>query len=173
MFIDQKDAKTLNIVQQNNRLSTNENGNEIGLSHSGVSRRLQRLHNRAVIPADVALVSPEAVGYAVRVNVSCSIERDRPDTYDRFVGALQAGPMVVSADAVVGKADFTFTVIARDMDAYSALIGRYREAFPSLTSVTGLAVLQPVKRGLKIPVEPTGWPTSERPSRGQRRFGRR
>ena len=64
--------------------------------------------------------------------------------------------MVVSADSVMGKADFTFTVVARDMDSYSALIQRYTDAFPSLTSVTGLAVLQPVKRGLAVSVEPTG-----------------
>ena len=155
-MIDAKDAKILNLVQLNNQLTKSEIGDEIGLTHSVVSRRLQRLHDRSVIFADVALVSPEAVGYSVRVNVSCSIERDRPDTHDRFVAALQADPMVVSADAVMGKADFTFTVIARDMDAYLKLIEHYQNAFPSLTSVTGLAVLQSVKRGLKIPVEPTG-----------------
>lgn len=153
--IDAKDAKILNLVQLDNRLSNSEIGDEIGLAASGVSRRLQRLHDRSVIFADVALISPETVGYPVRVNVSCSIERDRPDTHDRFVAALDADPMVVSADAVMGKADFTFTVIARDMGAYDMLISRYQEAFPSLTSVTGLAVLRSVKRGLKIPVEPT------------------
>ncbi|WP_375462122.1 Lrp/AsnC family transcriptional regulator [uncultured Enterovirga sp.] len=155
MKLDAKDAKILNLVQLNNRLSKSEIGDEIGLTHSGVSRRLQRLHDRSVIFADVALVAPEAVGYPVRMNVSCSIERDRLDTYDRFVAALQADPMVVNADAVMGKSDFTFTVIARDMDAYLNLIERYRGAFPTLSSVTGLAVLRSVKRGLKIPVEPT------------------
>lgn len=150
-----KDAAILNLVQQNNRLSPVQIGEEISLSHSGVSRRLKRLHDCAVIFADVALVAPAAVGYAVRVNVSCSIERDCPDTYDRFVAALLADSMVVSADAVMGKADFAFTVIARDMDAFSALIERYTCAFPSLTSVTGLAVLHQVERGLAIPVEPT------------------
>ena len=155
MRIDSKDAAILNLIQRDNRLSTSEIGDQIGLSHSTVVRRLKRLHDLAIIFADVALVAPEAVGYAVRVNVSCSIERDRPDTIDRFTNALRADPMVVSADAVMGKADFAFTVVARDMDAYSALIQRYADAFPSLTSVTGLAVLQPVKRGLAVPVEAT------------------
>lgn len=157
-LIDAKDAKILNIVQRNNQLSNYEIGEEVGLAHSAVSRRLQRLHDRSIIFADVALVAPEAVGYPVRVNVSCSIERDRPDTYDRFQAALQADPMVINADAVMGNADFTFTVVARDMDAYLKLIEHYQKAFPSLTSVTGLAVLQSVKRGLKILVEPTRIP---------------
>ena len=155
MKLDAKDAKILNLVQLDNRMSKSEIGDQVGLTHSGVSRRLHRLHDRSVIFADVALVSPEAVGYSVRVNVSCTIERVRPDTYDRFEAALQADPMVVSADAVLGKADFIFTVIARDMEAYDKLIAHYQEAFPSLTSMTGLAVLRSLKRGLKIPVEPT------------------
>ena len=155
MRIDAKDAKILNLVQLNNQLSNGEIGDEVGLAPSGVSRRLQRLHDRSVIFADVSLVAPEAVGYLVRVNVSCTIERVRPDTHDRFMAALQTDPMVVSADVVIGKADFTFTVVARDMEAYDKLIARYQEEFPSLTSVTSLAVLRSVKRGLKIPVEPT------------------
>lgn len=153
MKIDAKDAAILNLVQRDNRLSTSEIGDQIGLSHSAVVRRLKRLHDSAIIFADVAQVAPEAVGYAVRVNVSCSIERTHPDTIDRFKDALRADPMVVSADAVMGKADFTFTIVARDMEAYSALIQRYADAFPSLTSVSGLAVLQTVKRGLAVRVE--------------------
>lgn len=155
MRIDAKDAKILNLVQRNNKLTMNEIGDEIGLSHTSVVRRLQRLRDCAVIFADVALVSPEAVGYPIRVNVSCSLERDRPDTYDRFIAAVRDDPLVISADVVMGKADFTFTVVARDMEAFSALVHRYNDAFPSLTSLTSLAVLQAVKRGLVIPVEPT------------------
>ena len=90
------------------------------------------------------------------MNVSCSIERDRPDTYDRFMDARRADPMVISADAVMGKAEFTFTVVARDMEAFATLLRRYTDAFPGLTNVTSLAVLEAVKRGLAVPVEPAG-----------------
>ncbi|WP_375459256.1 Lrp/AsnC family transcriptional regulator [uncultured Enterovirga sp.] len=154
MQIDQKDAQILNLVQVDNRLTTGEIGDEIGLSHSGVVRRLKRLREYAVIVADVSLVSPEAVGYSVRVNVSCSIDRDRPDTHERFMDVLRADPLVISADIVMGKADFTFTVVARDMEAFADFLERYQAAFPTLNGLTSLAVLREVKRGLVILVEP-------------------
>lgn len=155
MQIDAKDARILNLVQLNSRLTAEEIGYEVGLSHTGVTRRLQRLRKAAVIVAEVAIVAPETVGLPVRVNVSCSIERDRPDTHDRFMDALRADPMVVNADMVIGRADFTFTVVAPDMAAFSALLQRYADAFPTLTSLTSLAVLQAVKRGSAVPVQPT------------------
>lgn len=155
MTIDAMNAKILALVQLNNKLTAEEIGAEIGLSHTGVVRRLRRLREESVIVADVAVVSPEAVGFPVRVNVSCSIERDRPDTYDRFMDALRNDPLIVSADMVIGKADFTFTAIASDMDAFGTLLKRLTDAFPSLTSVTSLAVLESVKRRTVIPVAAT------------------
>lgn len=155
MRIDRKDARILALVQGNNRLTAEQIGEQIGLSHTGVTRRLKRLRENAVIMADVALVSAEAVGYAVRVNVSCSIERDTPDTHERFIQALRSEPAVISADSVMGKADFTFTVVARSMEHLRSLIRRYTAAFPTLKNVTSLVVLEEVKRGPVIPVEPS------------------
>lgn len=155
-MLDKKDAKILNLVQRNNRLTSEEIGNHIGLSHTSVARRIKRLRETEVIIADVALVSAEALGYPVRVNVSCTLERDTPDTYDRFKEALRSDPTVVSADCVMGKADFTFTVVARSMDGFAEFLRKLMRAFPSLKEVTSLAVLQEIKRGLVIPVEPNG-----------------
>lgn len=87
------------------------------------------------------MVSAEAVGYPVRVNVFCSIEGRDPDVLDRFVQALRSDPLVISADSVLGEADFTFTVVARDVEHLRELVRRYRATFPSLKSVTSLVVL--------------------------------
>lgn len=154
MRIDKKDARILALVQSNNRLTAEQIGNEIGLSHTGVVRRLKRLRENAVITAEVAMVSASAVGYPVRVNVFCSVERDDPDVLDRFVKALLLDPLVISADSVLGEADFTLTVVARSLEHLREVVQRYRAAFPSLRSVTSLVVLEEIKRG-PVPVEPT------------------
>ena len=157
MRIDRKDARILALVQSNNRLTAEQIGEEIGLSHTGVVRRLKRLRENAVITAEVALVSAAAVGYPVRVNVSCSIERDTPDTHDRFIQTLRSEPAVISADSVMGKADFTFTVVARSMEQLRDFVRALHLAFPSLKDMNSLVVLEEVKRGQVIPVEPTGF----------------
>ncbi len=155
MQIDGKDAQILALIQVDNRLTAAQIGDQIGLSHTAVMRRLKRLRERAVITAEVAVVSAAAVGYPIRVNISCSIGRENPDTYRQFTEALRSDPAVISADCVMGKADFTFTVVARSMEAFAELVRRYTEAFPSMTNLTSFAVLEEIKRGLVIPVEAT------------------
>ncbi|QOZ38386.1 hypothetical protein XH92_37430 [Bradyrhizobium sp. CCBAU 53421] len=58
MTLDIFDARLLDLVQHNNRLSSEALGEKIGLSASGVQRRLKRLRSRRVIEADVSIVSP-------------------------------------------------------------------------------------------------------------------
>lgn len=151
-MLDKKDAKILALVQINNRLTAEQIGDQIGLSHTGVVRRLKRLREADVIVADISIVSPEALGYPVRVNVSCVLERDPPDVYDRFKETLKADPNVISADCVMGEADFTFTVVAPSIDAYGKFRERLMDDFPTLRKVTCLGVLEQVKRG-PVPVE--------------------
>lgn len=151
-MLDKKDAKILNLVQLDNRLTAEQIGDRIGLSHTAVVRRLKRLRETEIIVADVARVAPDAVGYPVVVNIACILERDRPDTYDRFKEALRANPLVISADAVMGEADFTMTVVARNMDAFATFRQNLMDEFPSLRKFTCLGILEEVKRG-PVPVD--------------------
>jgi Lrp/AsnC family leucine-responsive transcriptional regulator len=153
MSIDRFDAKILKLIQTNNRLTSAEIGAAVGLSHTSVVRRMKRLREAEVIVADIASVSAKAVGYPVRVNVLITIERDSPDTLDRFVEAIRSDPEVISADAVMGEADFLLTVVAQSMEAYHQLLRRYQNAFPSLKNVTSLAVLEQIKPGFPVPID--------------------
>lgn len=54
MQIDRKDARILALVQIDNRLTAEQIGTRVGLSHTGVVRRLKRLRANAVT-ADVAV----------------------------------------------------------------------------------------------------------------------
>lgn len=60
--IDKIDARLLDLVQRNNRLSSEELGAKVGLSASGVQRRLKRLRKEGVIESDVSIISPRAIG---------------------------------------------------------------------------------------------------------------
>ncbi|TIQ75268.1 MAG: AsnC family transcriptional regulator, partial [Mesorhizobium sp.] len=62
MDLDRVDRKLLNAVQRDNRLTTAELGELAGLSATACQRRLKRLRDEGVIEADVAIVSPQAVG---------------------------------------------------------------------------------------------------------------
>lgn len=153
MAVDRTDAKILNLVQQDNRMTTERIGEIVGKSPTAVVRRLKRLRDDGVIEADVALVSEKAVGFSVEFFVLCTLERDSPEAISRFMDALRAEPRVTSALMVAGETDFVFTVVARDMEEYQSLHQHYRDEFPGVTSITSLAVLERVKRGRVVLVE--------------------
>ncbi|RUZ71708.1 Lrp/AsnC family transcriptional regulator, partial [Mesorhizobium sp. M7A.F.Ca.US.006.01.1.1] len=97
MDLDRIDRKILNVVQRNNRLTTEELGELAGLSATACQRRLKRLRDAGVIEADVAIVSPEAVGRPLLLLVSITLERDRADIIDRFKQAIRRTPEIMNA----------------------------------------------------------------------------
>lgn len=154
MPIDRLDAKILNVVQVDNRVSCEAIGDKVGLSHTAVVRRLKRLRRDRVILADIALVSARAVGFPVRVTLLCSVERDTPDAHERFLKAVVTDPLVVGVETVLGAADMLLTVLARSNDDYDAWLQDLLARFPNLKNVSSFISLRQVKAGAPVLVEP-------------------
>lgn len=154
MPIDSFDAKILNELQRDNMQSAAKISDKVGLSASAVNRRIASLTEEGIITENIALVAWKAVGFSVRVRAVCTLDRDKPDTRDRFMTALQEDRMVVRASSLVsGEADFALEVVARDIDAYEEHMRHYQEAFPSLRSLRSYVLDGELKRGYVIPVE--------------------
>lgn len=86
MQYDRIDARILETVQKNNRLTSEVLGEMAGLSATACQRRLKRLRSEGIIEADVSIVSPKAVGRPLQMLVLVSLERERADIVDSFKG---------------------------------------------------------------------------------------
>ena len=93
--LDEFDLKLLDAVQRNNRLTAEQLAEKVCLSASAVQRRLQRLRERKVIEAGVAIVSPETLGRSVTAIVEVTLNPDRPKIVEEFQRAIQAAPEVL------------------------------------------------------------------------------
>ena len=58
-IVDTFDARILDIIQKNNRISTEKIADKVGLSPSAVQRRIKQMRKGGVIHAEVAVVNPE------------------------------------------------------------------------------------------------------------------
>ncbi|MCK1400335.1 Lrp/AsnC family transcriptional regulator [Bradyrhizobium sp. 4] len=152
MELDRLDARLLDLMQRNNRLSSEELGAKIGLSASGVQRRLKRLRSEHVIEADVSIVSPKAIGRNVTVLVLISLERDRPDIIDRFKRAIGKMPEVMSGFYVTGQTDFVLLVTANNMEEYECFTRRLKHENSDLKRVETMVVLDRVKASFSLPM---------------------
>ncbi|MBC8038099.1 MAG: Lrp/AsnC family transcriptional regulator [Rhizobiales bacterium] len=152
MQLDRIDVKLLEAVQLNNRLTSEDLANAVGLSATACQRRLKRLREEGVIESDVAIVSPKAVGRPVSMLVLVSLERERADIIDRFKNAIRSTAEVMTGFYVTGDADFVLVVTARDMEEYEQFTRRFFYENPDIKSFKTLVVMDRVKAGFVLPI---------------------
>jgi len=140
----------------NGRATLDELSQATGRSSSQCQRRQKRLESVGIIQRYVALVAPDAVGYPVQLFTLVSVERDEADTFDRFAEAIRAEPTIIHAAVVTGTADMLLWVVARDLSGYRELLRRLTDRFPTLKNVTTFVMLEQIKPGFAVPVEPLG-----------------
>ncbi|MCK1440516.1 MULTISPECIES: Lrp/AsnC family transcriptional regulator [unclassified Bradyrhizobium] len=157
MQYDRIDARILEIVQKNNRLTSDVIGEMAGLSATACQRRLKRLRSEGIIEADVSIVSPKAVGNPIQMLVLVSLERERSDIIDRFKKAIKASVEVVNGFYVTGDADFVLYVTSRSMEDYEQFTRRFFYENPDIKAVKTMVIMDRVKAGFAIPIEaPSG-----------------
>ncbi|WP_065752847.1 Lrp/AsnC family transcriptional regulator [Bradyrhizobium paxllaeri] len=152
MQLDRIDARLLDLVQRNNRLTSEELGAKVGLSASGVQRRLKRLRSHRIIEGDVSIVSPKAIGRNVSLLVLISFERDRTDIVDRFKQTIRKMPEVMSGFYVTGQTDFVLLVTANSMEEYEQFTRFLVDENPDIKRFESMVVLDRVKAGFTLPM---------------------
>ena len=124
--MDSFDKKILDIVQQNNQLSTERIAEQVNLSPSAVQRRLKRLRKDGIIEADVAIISPQASGRLLTIIVEVTLEQERliSSVLDEFKKLVLSTPEVMQCYHVTGNTDFILIIAAKDMQDYETLTRR-------------------------------------------------
>ena len=151
--LDRVDARLLNLVQRNNRASSEELADAVNLSPTAVQRRLKRLRADGVIAADVAVVDPARVGRDLSMLVLVSMDRENAQIVDRIKRAIRAAPEVLNGWFVTGDADFVLNVSVRDMAEYEHFQREFLYAHGEVREVRTLVVIDRVKTGGALPVD--------------------
>lgn len=151
--LDEFDLKLLDAVQLNSRLTADQLAEKICLSPSSVQRRLRRLRECKIIQAEVAIVSPDAVGRSLTAIVEVTLGTDRPRVIEEFQRAIQAAPEVMQGYYVTGNADFILIVTAKDMQDYEAFAHRFLAKKPHVKYFRTSVVMRRVKWGVTVPVK--------------------
>ncbi|MDA9455980.1 ArsR family transcriptional regulator [Bradyrhizobium sp. CCBAU 21359] len=153
MQYDRTDACILEIVQKNNRLTSEVIGELAGLSATACQRRLKRLRSEGIIEADVSILSPKAVGNPIQMLVLVTLERERSDIIGRFKKAIKSSAEVVNGFYVTGDADFVLYITARTMEDYEHFTRRFFYENPDIKAVKTMVIMDRVKSGFAIPIE--------------------
>ena len=151
--LDRIDIGILQAVQQNNRLTSEELGERVGLSATACQRRLKRLRAEGVIEADISVVAPKAVGRPVSMLVLVSLERERADIVDKFKAAIRSTQEVMIGFYVTGDADFVLLITAKDMEDYEQFTRRFFYENHDIKGFKTMVVMDRVKASFALPID--------------------
>lgn len=151
-MIDAIDRKILHHVQRDNLLTSARLSELVGLSQTSVQRRLARLRATKAIEADIAVVSPEAVGRPLTMLIAVELARERSDIIDRFKRAVRDRAEVMSAYYVTGETDFMLIVSAKDMQDYEAFTRDFFYNNPDIKGFKTTVVMDRIKASFTLPV---------------------
>ncbi len=150
--LDSIDVRILEVVQKNNRMTSDELGELVGLSATACQRRLKRLRSEGIIEGDVSIVSPKAAGRHISMLVLVSLERERADIIDRFKRSIRSTPEIMIGLYITGDADFALLVTARDMEDYELFTRRFFYENPDIKGFKTMVVMDRVKASFMLPI---------------------
>ena len=134
--LDPLDVAILTKLQGDGRASMVEIAEQIGLSASAVTRRLERLEADRVILGYAATLNHKAVGLKMTAFVTVTLTKQSEEVIDAFEKAIVALPEVAEVHLMAGSADYLLRVISTDLEAYESFLKR------RLTRLRGVAHVQ-------------------------------
>lgn len=145
--LDRTDARLLNLLQRDNRASSEVLAQAVNLSPTAVQRRVRRLRADGVIEADVAVVDPTRVGRGLTMLVLVTMDRENGQIVDAIKRAIRAAPEVLNGWFVTGDADFVLNVAVKDMADYERFQREFLYANAHVRDLRTLVVIDRVKTG--------------------------
>ena len=136
--MDRLDHALLALLQEDSRQTADKLGEELGLSRSAVTRRIQKLRQDGIIAKEVAILSDRFRASRVTAIVNVQFDRHQPQEADQFRRAIRALPEVQLCVMITGASDALLLVSVRDMDHFNSfadqlasmpLVRRYETSF--------------------------------------------
>jgi Lrp/AsnC family leucine-responsive transcriptional regulator len=152
MKLDRFDAKILDALQRDGRLSVVDLADLIGLSPTPCARRIKALESEGAIEGYAAVLNPARVGLAVLAIVQVKLTEHTDETVARFEREIERMDEVTKCLAMTGSYDFILEVYGKDLEALSNVVLKKLIRVPNVRDMQSSVVLQTIKRTARIPL---------------------
>jgi Lrp/AsnC family leucine-responsive transcriptional regulator len=150
-IIDEIDAKILDRLQDNARVTQAEIAKTVGLAPSAVLERMRKLEAKGVIRGYYAAIDPHAAELPLLAFVFVRTSEYGPD--QPSAQALAAIPEVLEVHHVAGDDCYLLKVRAEDAEALGRLLRQKIAAVPHVTSTRTTIVLGTSKESIRVPLD--------------------
>jgi Lrp/AsnC family leucine-responsive transcriptional regulator len=153
LLLDRFDIKLLSALQKNATATHQQLAEEVHLSASQISRRIQRLQSSGMILRQVSLLDPALLGLAVRAITYVSLTRNGGDEGLAFEQQIASIAEVLDCLRVAGESDYILQIVAPNLHELSESVLRKITRLPSVSSIRSNIVLQRIKSTTEMPLD--------------------
>ncbi len=150
--LDRVDRKILALLQQDALLPLQQVAARVNLSTTPCWRRIQRLRQRGVIRANVALLDPTKVGLPVSVFVAVRSSQHNAAWLERFARGVKDLPEVVEFYRMSGEVDYLLRVVVPDINGYDVFYKKLIKV-AELTDVSSSFAMEQIKYTTALPLQ--------------------
>lgn len=159
MELDEKDRKILCELQQDARMTYAELAEMIGLSTSGVQKRLKKLEDNGVICKYVTILDRRKLGFDLPCFVEVSLQAHEPQDVTDFDQAIQDMPEILECYRLTGAADYLLKILVRNREHLDHFLMNVLMPLRAVDRLRTRVVLKEIKETTGIATVPDGQPS--------------
>jgi len=144
--LDEIDIKLLKLLQESSEIPYAALGRKLGISSSGVHKRVKRLIARGVIERFAAIVSSTALGKRLKAFVGISTS---PGTCTKVIEELKRRPEILEIHEIAGEHDLFTKIITKDTIELNKILHEI-DSIPGVTTTRTLVVLKTEKESVSV-----------------------
>jgi len=141
MELDSTDWKLLGLLQSDAKLPYAKLAKRLGISSSGVHKRIKKLTDTGVIKKFIAVVDPQVMGKKLKAFIGIATS---PGTCGEVIAQLSRRPEVLEIHEVAGEHDLFVKLITEDTLRLNELLHEM-DKIPGVSSSRTLIVLKTEK----------------------------
>ncbi|MQY43142.1 winged helix-turn-helix transcriptional regulator [Epibacterium sp. SM1969] len=151
-MLDDLDRRILRRMQAEPELSLPDLADQLGLTPSRLSRRVEKLREAGVIEGLRMEIDWRALGYEVEVSLRVTLDKTFAQAFDQFIAAARKIPEVLEIQTFLGQVDVRLTVIARDMVHYQGIYRSQILLLPHIADIEALMHVARIKSDESLPI---------------------
>ena len=150
--LDKVDAKIMQILSKDGRISWRDLAEQIGLSLTPTLRRIRRLESDGVITGYSAQFDEQKLGYGITMYVWVSLERQVEETLKVFERRIIDVPEVMSCYLMTGEADYVLRIVVPDLPSYQRFMLDVLTRIPGVSRIQSGLAIKPVFQRAAPPI---------------------
>ena len=151
-YMDQFNLKILNIIQINNKITSETLAREVGLSSSACQRRINLMRKKKIIEKDVSILSRNKLDRKITIIVQVLSEKEGVEHDVQFKKTMFQASEVMQCYYITGDYDYVLITTFKEMSEYEKFTKKYFLNNPNIKRFNSMVVMNKVKESLAIPV---------------------